>query len=253
MHVGLFIPCYVNQFYPQVGIATLELLEKQGITVGYPAAQTCCGQPMANAGFIDNSSKTCALFVENFAAYDYVVAPSASCVHHVRYHFNHLPASPELDKLRQNTFELCEFLVKVLDSRQIDAYFPHKVGLHQSCQGLRGLRLGKSSEIVAESFSLVESLLQQVRGIELIAPARADECCGFGGTFSVVEEAVSVRMGCDRVNDHLQHGAQVMTAVDMSCLMHLEGIIHRRALPIKVKHVAEILNGDALQAELACD
>ncbi len=242
MLVGLFIPCYVNQFYPQVGIATLQLLEKQGLKVEYPVNQTCCGQPMANSGFEKDAIKTYKLFVKNFNRYDYIVAPSGSCVYHVKKHFDIIEQTEEVKKVRSSIFEISEFLLKVLDKDEFNSYFPYKVGLHQSCHGLRGLNLGKPSEIIDESFSITKKLLSNVKGIELVQLDREDECCGFGGTFAVTEEAVSVKMGIDRINDHLNHKAEVITATDMSCLMHLDGIIRRRNLQIKIKHITEILN-----------
>ena len=245
MNVGLFIPCYVNQFYPQVGIATLELLEKQGLSVSYPLRQTCCGQPMANAGFESTSRETGILFVQNFRKFDYIVAPSGSCVHHVREHFDVLDQTEEVQHIRTKTFELCEFLVKVLGMSDLGAEYPFRVGLHQSCHGLRGLHLGKPSETIGTSFSIPRELLANVKGLDLIELDREDECCGFGGTFAVAEEAVSVKMGNDRIRDHAKHGAEVITATDMSCLMHLEGLIRRQHIPIEVKHIAEILNSTA--------
>ena len=125
---------------------------------------------------------------------------------------------------------------------KIEASFPYKVGLHKSCHGLRGLKLEKSSELIEENYSIVEDLLNKVKNLELIIPNRADECCGFGGTFAVKEEAVSVKMGIDRIKDHIRSGTQVITATDMSCLMHMEGIIRRSNLPLQTKHIAEILN-----------
>ena len=247
MHIGLFIPCYINQFYPQVAIATLQILEKLNLKVSYPIDQTCCGQPMANSGFEESANNTYQLFIKNFSQYDYVVCPSGSCVYHVRYCFDTIEQTDVVKQLRANTFELCEFLVKILGRDHIPAKFPFKVGLHQTCSGLRGLRLGKSSERNDADYSVVRQLLSNVEGLELIAPSRSDECCGFGGTFAVGEEAVSVKMGADRITDHIDHGAEVLTAVDMSCLMHLEGIIRRRSLPLQIKHVAEILNSDVEQ------
>lgn len=244
MNVGLFIPCYVNQFYPQVGIATLELLEKQGLNVDYPYNQTCCGQPMANSGFEKDAIKTYKLFVKNFQSYDYIVTPSGSCAYHVKNHFNIIEQSDEVTQVRNKIFELCDFLFSVLKKDNFNSTFPHRVGLHQSCHGLRGLHLGKSSELMGEDFSIPEKLLSNVKEIQLVQLDRLDECCGFGGTFAVNEEAVSIKMGIDRINDHLNHNAEVITATDMSCLMHLEGIIRRRNLPVKVKHIAEILNNN---------
>jgi L-lactate dehydrogenase complex protein LldE len=242
MKVGLFIPCYVNQFYPQVGIATLELLEKLGCDVDYPVGQTCCGQPMANSGY-ESLTKDCnELFTKNFAAYTYIVSPSGSCVLHVKDHLHSQKNEPEATKIRHNIYELTEFLTDVLKVEKLKARFPFKVGVHQSCHGERGLHLSQMSELVAPPFSKPEQLLRMVEGIELIPLDRTDECCGFGGTFSVFEEAVSAKMGKDRVHDHLVHGAQYITGADMSCLMHMEGILKRQKSKVQVKHIAEILN-----------
>jgi len=236
MRVGLFIPCYVDQLYPQVGIATLNLLEKYGCEVVYPADQTCCGQPMANSGF-EHLTKGCNdLFIKNFREFDHIVCPSGSCTLHIK---DHLHGG---DDVRMKIYELVEFLTDVLKVEYIEASFPHKVGLHQSCHGQRGLRLAQMSELVAPPFSKPEKLLKMVKGIELIDLDRKDECCGFGGTFCVAEEAVSVKMGKDRVIDHLHHGAEYITGADMSCLMHMEGILRRQKSTVQVKHIAEILD-----------
>ena len=242
MQVGLFIPCYVNQFYPQVGIATLELLEQFDVQVVYPIEQTCCGQPLANSGMEQEALPIYRHFVEVFKEFDYVVAPSSSCVYHVRKHYDIIEQSPLVSSLRAKTLDLIEFLVDILNVEKITANFPHRVGLHQSCHGLRGLRLAQSSERVLPHFSKWERVLNMVNGLELVDLEYADECCGFGGTFAVQEGAVSAKMGKDKIHDHLRHGAEFITSGDMSCLMHLEGIIKRQKLPIQVLHIAEILN-----------
>ncbi|ASU36727.1 (Fe-S)-binding protein [Mucilaginibacter xinganensis] len=243
MTVGLFIPCYVDQFYPGAAIATLELLEKLGVNVVYPENQTCCGQPMANSGFEHLADGCNKLFLKNFAGFDYVVAPSGSCVLHIREHL-HSDDKPNLaTELSQKVYELSEFLTDVLKITSLPSKFPHKVGMHQSCHGQRGLHLSQMTELVAPDFSKPGRLLQMVEGIEIIPLSRKDECCGFGGTFCVTEEAVSVKMGKDRIEDHLQHDAEYITGVDMSCLMHMEGILKRQGSKVKVLHLAEILNG----------
>lgn len=240
--VGLFIPCYIDQFYPQVGIATLELLEKLGCEVDYPLNQTCCGQPMGNSGSEKESVKTAELFVRNFHEYDYIVAPSGSCVCYVKEHYDIIEQTQATKQVREKIYELSEFIIDVLKIDKIDAVFPHKVGFHSSCHGQRGLRLAQSSEINAPFFSKQKQLLSSVKGLEIITIDRPDECCGFGGTFCVTEEAVSAKMGRDKVADFMRNGAEVITAGDQSCLMHLEGMIKREKYPIKVMHLAEILN-----------
>ncbi len=240
--VGLFIPCYVEQLYPQVGMAALRLLERHGVRAEYPEAQTCCGQPMANSGCAGDAAPLAARFLRVFGGYEYVVAPSGSCVSMVRNHYDQfLEGRPGFDHLKRSTFELCEFLVDVLKVGRIDGRFPHKVGLHQSCHGLRELRLGSGSERRVPPFDKVRSLLEHLRDIQLVELQRADECCGFGGTFAVAEEAVSCMMGRDRIADHERAGAEIITGADMSCLMHLNGLLRRDRRPLRVMHVAEVL------------
>jgi L-lactate dehydrogenase complex protein LldE len=240
--VGLFIPCYVEQFYPQVGVATLEVLERHGVRAEYPEDQTCCGQPMANSGCASDAQPLAEHFLRLFRGYDYVVAPSGSCVSMIRHHYDQfLGRQPGFEHLRRSTYELCEFLTDVQGVSSLKGRFPHKVGLHQSCHGLRELRLGSGSERRVPPFSKVRSLLEGLEGIRLVDLARPDECCGFGGTFAVNEEAVSCMMGHDRLADHERAGAEIVTAVDMSCLMHLEGLIRREKRPLRVMHVAEVL------------
>src|ERR1700761_957943 len=243
MKVGLFIPCYVDQFYPQAAIATLELLEKLGVEVGYPLNQTCCGQPMANSGYEHLTGGCNELFAENFKDFDYVVCPSGSCTLHIKHHL-HTKNEAEAENIRHRVYELTEFLTDVLKVEKLDASFPHKVGLHQSCHGQRGLHLSQMTELVAEDFSKPRKLLNMVKGLEIMPLSRPDECCGFGGTFCVAEEAVSSKMGEDRVADHIEHGVEYITAGDLSCLMHMEGILHRQGSKVGVIHIAEILNAN---------
>lgn len=243
MKVALFIPCYVDQFYPNAAIATLQLLEKYGCDVSYPKNQTCCGQPMANSGFAHLTGGCDRNFVDNFKGFDYIVAPSGSCVLHIKDHLKDDRFPEEASKIRETTYELITFLTDVLKVDTLKASFPHKVGIHQSCHGLRGLKLAQMSELTAPAFSKPVHLLSMVDDIELIDLGRVDECCGFGGTFCVAEEAVSVKMGTDRVADHVLHGAEYITGVDMSCLMHMEGLLNRDKSVVKVIHIAEILNG----------
>jgi L-lactate dehydrogenase complex protein LldE len=240
MKVALFVPCYIDQFYPQVAIATLELLEKLGVSVEFPEQQTCCGQPMANSGFEHLTHGCNDLFLDTFSAHDYIVSPSGSCVLHMKDHI-HGANSIEIKK---RIFELTEFLTDILQVKKLESKFNYKVGLHQSCHGQRGLKLAQMSELVAPPFSKSENLLNMVNGLQLIPLDRQDECCGFGGTFCVSEEAVSVKMGKDRLSDHFKHGADYITGSDMSCLMHLEGILRRQKSNVKVVHIAEILNSN---------
>jgi L-lactate dehydrogenase complex protein LldE len=242
--VALFVPCYVDAFFPEVGIATLELLERFGCDVDYPLDQTCCGQPMANSGCHADARATEALFVRNFAGFDHIVTPSGSCCHQVREHLTAIEQTPEVEAVRRNTFELVEFLHDVLGVREFPwAEFPHKVGLHIGCSTLRGLHQAKTSEIDGPAFNKPRELLSKVKGIEFVTPQRPDECCGFGGTFSVFEEPVSARMGQDKVSDHRNAGADYIVSPDMSCVMHQKGCAERLGIGLKFVHIAQVLNG----------
>lgn len=247
MKVGLFLPCYIDQLYPQVGMATLNLLESLGCEVDYPEAQSCCGQPMANTGCWDQAKPLAKRFVEIFEPYDAIVCPSGSCVSMVVHHYKDLLGEdPAYKTVQEKTFELCQFLETQMAEQMASHQwpeFPYQVGLHQSCHGLRELRLGSSSELNQEQYSTTKSCLERCTGITFSELKRKDECCGFGGTFAVSEEAVSCMMGNDRIHDHLEAGTEVLTAGDMSCLMHMEGLIKRQNKPLKVMHVAEILVG----------
>ena len=230
-------------------MATVELLERYGETVSFPEEQTCCGQPMANTGCTADAAPLAQRFLRIFQQYDAIVCPSGSCVAMVRQHYHeYFGHSAEYEQLRSRTYELCEYLVDVLKVSPEGIRFPYKVGLHQACHGLRELRLAQCSERVGECTNKVRRLLEAVDGLSLVDLQRPDECCGFGGTFAVSEEAVSCLMGRDRIADHLQAGTEVLTAVDMSCLMHLNGLIRRDGHQIRVMHVAEILAGYPLPA-----
>lgn len=235
MRVALFVPCYIDQFYPQVAVASLELLEKLGCEVIVPTDQTCCGQPMANSGFATATVGCDANFTNNFEGFDYIVGPSGSCVLHLKEHH---PS----EKIRNSVYEICEFLTDVLKVSTLSATFPHRVGLHQSCHGQRGLRLSSMSERNEKPFSKLQDLLSLVKGVEVVMPEREDECCGFGGTFCVTEEAVSVKMGQDRIKEHAANAVDYIVGADTSCLMHMEGILRRQGSKVQVKHIVEILN-----------
>ncbi len=240
--IALFIPCYIDQFYPDVAKATYFLLKKLGLSVDVPSGQTCCGQPMANSGYNHLSASCNKHFTGIFQGYDFIVSPSASCVLHIREHLSSDNYPDQAESIRKQTFELTEFMTDILKVDQLNARFPHRVGIHQGCHGLRGLHLAGMSETMLPPFSKPEQLLHLVSGIEICYPERIDECCGFGGSFCVFEEAVSVSMGESRISEHEKNQVEFITSNDMSCLMHLEGILKRKKSPVRVKHIAEILN-----------
>lgn len=246
MKVGLFIPCYINALYPDVGRASWELLKKLGCEVDYPLDQTCCGQPMANAGFEHDARGLAERMETLFAQYDYVVAPSASCVVFVREGYPRLLGARKGEKkhacLDARIWEICEFIHDVLKPDRLPARFPHKVSLHNSCHGVRRMGLSSPSELHVPYQSKLRDLLMLVDGTEVVEPSRRDECCGFGGMFAVEENAVSVCMGRDKVRDHIATGAEYISGADSSCLMHMQGVIDREQLPVKTIHIVEILN-----------
>lgn len=246
MKIGLFIPCFMNELYPDVCKATYKLLKNLNLEIDYPLEQTCCGQPMANSGCsrdIENLAKN---FVKTFNKYDYIVAPSASCVTMVKEHYSEFFVdNEEYNKVKTSIYEICEFLHDIigLENLNLKVSFPYKVGLHNSCHGHRSLKLATASELNIPYNSKLKNLLNKIDNIELMNLKREDECCGFGGTFSVQEEAISVAMGKDRIEDHLSSGVEVMTGADMSCMMHLQGLINRNKKPLKIMHITEILAG----------
>lgn len=250
--VALFVPCYIDQLYPEVAWASLQLLEAHGVEVEVPSQQTCCGQPLINTGAVAAARSLGGAFSTCFSEYEHVVCPSGSCTATLHRQLSH--GRPGHGTRR--VYELCEFLVDVLGVQHVDASFPRRVALHQSCHALRDLGLGTPSELgagapVRENPGRV--LLSAVRGIELVEPERRDECCGFGGSFCLTEAGVSTRMGEDRLLDFERAGADVVTSLDMSCLMHLSGLSRRQRRPLEFMHIAEVLVGSsgARAAEVA--
>lgn len=241
MKIGLFIPCYVDALYPGVGVAAYKLLEWLGLDVTYPMGQTCCGQPMANAGFESKAVSLAEKYDAMFAGFDYVVAPSASCAAFVRLNHGRLLGPGHECAAAGRTMDVCEFLHDVVRVKALPGKFPHKVSLHNSCHGVRELGLSAPSERNIKPFNKIKDLLSLVEGITVMEPERVDECCGFGGMFAVEEPDVSARMGRDKLERHMATGAEYITGPDSSCLMHLEGVARRLGKDIKFIHVVQIL------------
>ena len=248
MKVGLFIPCYVDAVYPEVGLATWKLLKHLGIDVTYPEKQTCCGQPMANAGFEKQAIPLAEKFEEKFKDFDYVVAPSVSCTAFIKFNYPRLlggktAQSNEVHECEtaKKCMDVVEFLHDVVKVDRRLGTFPHKVSLHNSCHGVRELGLSSPSEEHVAPFNKIKDLLQLVDGIDVVEPKRHDECCGFGGMFSIEETAICAQMGKDKVERHMQTGAEYITGPDCSCLMHMAGVAKKQGFDIKFKHVVEIL------------
>lgn len=235
--VQLFIPCLVDQFYPKTGLATVELLKQYDIEVIYPEKQTCCGQPVFNSGFHNDATKLAMKFINDFSADLPIVSPSASCVSMVRNHYEKFDLSKEqFEKwsfLKNQIFELGEFLVDFCSIKKIEGRFEHRVAYHPSCHGLRELNI----------FNQPRQLLESIDQLELVDLGDREACCGFGGTFSAKFPELSVEIGLDKIRAVEESGADILTATDDSCLMHLAGIIEKRNSPIKVMHYSRILAG----------
>lgn len=241
MRVALFVTCLNDTLFPDVGRATVRVLERLGVTVDFPLAQTCCGQMHFNSGYPDACLPMLRQFVRAFADYDLVVTPSGSCAAMVRQHHPRLARRAvgpdarslveEIDLLVPRVVELTEALVDVLGVEDCGASFPHRVTYHSTCHSLRLLDIGDRPL----------RLLRAVRGLELVDLEGADQCCGFGGTFALKNPEVSTAMGTDKLHAVLRTDAEVLTAGDSSCLMHLGGLLHRAQAGIEVRHLAEIL------------
>jgi L-lactate dehydrogenase complex protein LldE len=244
MKVALFIPCYVDAFFPKWASPRSSCSSGSASKLPILSIRPAVASRWPTAA-VTKKRRRPKGFREELAGFDYVVGPSGSCVHHIRENLTAIAQTAEVRKVRTNTFELVEFLHDVVKVQAFPwAEFRHKVGLHNGCATLRGLREAKSTEIDEPNFSKPMDLLSKVKGIEFVKPRRPDECCGFGGTFSVFEEPVSARMGNDKVNDHQRAGAEYIVSADMSCVMHQKGCAERLGLPIKFMHFAQVINGD---------
>jgi L-lactate dehydrogenase complex protein LldE len=238
MRVALFITCFNDTLFPNVGIATTQVLERLGHIVDFPEAQTCCGQMHFNTGYQRESIPLVRHFVEVFCDAEVVVAPSASCVGMVRELY---PKAATLsgdtalieavEQLIPRVYELSEFLVKRLGVTDVGAYYPHRVTYHPTCHSLRVLHVGDAPL----------QLLRAVKGIDLVELPNARECCGFGGTFAIKNADTSLAMLSDKMRCVLDTGAEVLCAADTSCLMHIGGGLHRQRAGVATVHLAEIL------------
>ncbi len=238
MRVALQVTCVNDAMFPDTGKAVVRLLRRLGVDIDFPPAQTCCGQPMVNTGYLDEAVPVVRTFVRAFAGYDAVVTPSGSCAGSAR-HQHSIVAERSGDpalvaavaETGPRTYELSEFLVDVLGVTDVGAYFPHRVTYHPTCHSLRMLGVGDRPQ----------RLLEQVRGIELVDLPMAEECCGFGGTFALKNADTSVAMGADKARHVRDTGAEVLVAGDNSCLMHIGGMLSRQRAGVRVMHLAEIL------------
>jgi L-lactate dehydrogenase complex protein LldE len=238
MRIALFITCLADGMFPEVGRATVRLLERLGHVVEFPIAQTCCGQMHVNTGYQRAALPMVRSFADVFEPYDVIVAPSGSCVGSVRHQHAMVAerfGSPDLvaavDAVAGRTYELSELLVDVLRVTDVGAYFPHRVTYHPTCHSMRMLGVGDKPL----------QLLRAVDGLELVELGEADQCCGFGGTFAIKNADTSTAMLADKMRHVLSTGAEVCTAGDSSCLMHIGGGLSRIRAGARTLHLAEIL------------
>ncbi len=234
MLVDLFVPCFIDQLFPDTAWNTIKLLEKAGCEVNYNPKQTCCGQPLFNSGDTVHSAKLAHKFIADFPNKRPIVTPSASCAAYIRKHYASMVDSANADRLQKNTFELTDFLVNQLDALDFDASFPHKITNHDACSALREYGLKDEPR----------KLLKNVKDLELIEMPHRDECCGFGGTFMVKYAPISTAMTEQKVEHALSTGADYIVSTEASCLLNIQSYINAQKLNIKTIHIADILAGN---------
>lgn len=235
MNIQLFIPCFVDQLFPDTAFNMIKVLEKAGCFVKYNSNQTCCGQPAFNAGFWNEAKIVCSKFIKDFPGTEYIVAPSASCVGFVRNYysklFNNSSFHNEVKELGNRTFEFSEFVVNILHLENFQASLEGKATYHDSCAGLRECRIKKEPRL----------LLSHVKGLEVVEMNDVETCCGFGGTFAVKFEPISIAMAEQKVENALATNAKYLISTDLSCLMHLQGYIKNKGYSLKTLHLADVL------------
>ena len=235
MRVQLFIPCFIDQLYPQTAFNMVKVLEKAGCEVHYNPNQTCCGQPAFNAGFVNECRAVAQKFLNDFSATDYIVAPSASCVGFVRNYFPQVFAGTshlnEATRLGQKVYEFTEFLTKIVKQEDFGATLQIKATYHDSCAALRECNIKEAPR----------KLLRNVKGLQLIEMNDNETCCGFGGTFAVKFEPISIAMAQQKITHAQATGAACIISTDSSCLMHIDGVIKKNKIPLQTMHIADVL------------
>jgi L-lactate dehydrogenase complex protein LldE len=235
MEVDIFIPCFIDQIYPQTGFNMVKVLEKAGVKVHYNTNQTCCGQFAFNSGYWDEAKKLGIKLIKDFNNNRPIVGPSASCIGYIKNYFDELFHNSayhnEYKHLQRNIFEVTDFLVNVIKVTDFGSVFEHRVTYHDSCAALREYGLKDEPR----------KLLKKVKGLELIEMEATDTCCGFGGTFAVKFEPISAAMAEQKVEHALDTGAEYIVSTDSSCLMHQYGYIKKHNLPLKVAHIVDVL------------
>jgi L-lactate dehydrogenase complex protein LldE len=235
MEVGIFIPCFIDQVYPQTGMNMVSILEQAGVKVMYNPNQTCCGQMAFNAGYWEEARCVAEKFIRDFMHYPLVVGPSASCIGMVKNYYNQMFDNSAIHnpnrQLGKKIWEFTDFLINVIKRDDYDASFHAKATIHDGCAALREYGLKDEPR----------RLLAKVKGLELVEMVDTDVCCGFGGTFAVKHEAIATAMAERKIDNALKTGAEYIISTEASCLMHMEGYITRNNIPLKVLHIADVL------------
>jgi L-lactate dehydrogenase complex protein LldE len=235
MNVHIFVPCFIDQLYPETAFNMVKVLEKAGCNVYYNKDQTCCGQPAFNAGFWNDSKAVCSKFLKDFEDTDFIVAPSASCVGFIRNYYSLLfegsPAKSDIKKVSDKAYEFSEFMVKVLKIENVGARLEGKATYHDSCAGLRECKIKEEPR----------RLLGNVEGLEIVEMEDVETCCGFGGSFAVKFEPISIAMADQKITHALATGAKYIISTDQSCLMHLDGYIRNKGYSLQALHIADVL------------
>lgn len=235
MRVQIFIPCFIDQLYPQTAFNMVKVLEKACCDVMYNGNQTCCGQPAFNAGFWEEAREVCTKFIKDFDNTDYIVCPSASCVGFVRNYyaklFDNSSAHNQVKNLSKRIFEFTEFLTDIIGIQNFGAEFEAIATYHDSCAALRECKIKDGPR----------NLLLHVKGLQMIEMNDVETCCGFGGSFAVKFDSISVAMADQKINNALAAKADYIISTDISCLMHLDGYIKNKGLSIKTMHIADVL------------
>lgn len=236
MTIELFIPCFIDQIYPQTAFNVIKVLKKAGVKAAYNPEQTCCGQPAFNSGYWDETKSLAKKFITDFKGDHLIVSPSASCTGFVKNYYPEVIEKDDLEynaniKLKDRLFELTDFLVNKINYTDFGAEFPHKVCYHDACSALREYGIRKEPRI----------LLSKVKGLELIEMEDTETCCGFGGTFAAKFKSISSAMTEQKIENALKTGAEYIISTESSCLMNLEGYIVKNKIPLKPIHIADIL------------
>jgi len=242
MKIELFVPCFIDQLYPETAFNTVKVLEKAGCEVNYNSAQTCCGQPAYNAGYWEEAKVIGNKFLNEFPDNKYIVSPSASCVGMIKGGYNDLFTNSNVHNrcrsMQGNIFELSDFLINVMKRDYFGAELEGRAVYHDSCSGLRECKIREEPR----------RLLSKVIGLELVEMKDTDMCCGFGGTFSVKFDSISSAMAEQKVNNALEQEADYIISTDHSCLLHLQGYIDKNNIPIKTMHLADVLANGWLES-----